>query len=135
MQQNPITWSRKNPTNRRARLFIDEEWSQLLAVADDLDAKRSGFLGTWLRLSRETGMRKSELLNLTWPCITKTDQFGSEIAAAIDVLETKNHDDRTVFIDKTTYDLLISHKQLLNGPDNRLVFPSSNRNPKYRYGF
>ena len=115
-----------NPSTRERR-YKDGEWEKLLAAADEL----GGMLGMFLRLSWETGARKSELLNLRWVDVEPVDQEG--LGARLDLHDTKNREPRPLFISDKTYQLLLAHEQQYRRPSSALVFPPRNLDPKYRW--
>jgi integrase len=116
---------RLNDTDTRSRTYTDAEWSALLEAAD----ARDDMLAMFLRLAWATGCRKSELLKLRWVDVDPIEHDG--LGAAISITDTKNHEDRTVYIDKATYALLKAHDQRYRKPSSLLVFPSRTKNGLY----
>ncbi len=105
----------------RKRIYSDAEWTRLLAAAD----ARGDMLGMFLRLARATGCRKSELLRLRWMDITPLDD--PALGAEIEVLATKNHQDRVVFISKAVHELLEAHRRQYQTNESPRVFPGQPR--------
>lgn len=109
---------RLNQTNKRRRTFTDAEWTKLLEVAD----QRDDMLAMFLRLAWATGLRKSELQRLRWLDVEPIEH--DRLGARIEVRDTKNHEDRIVFIDKDLCRLLEAHRQRFAKPTSLLVFPA-----------
>lgn len=116
---------RINKTEQRQRTFTTDEWSRLLDAADE----RRDMLGMFLRLAWATGCRKSELLRLRWVDVEPVEQEG--LGAKLEIRDTKNHEDRTVFIDPDLYRLLQAHEQEYRIASSPLLFPSRTRNGTY----
>ena len=116
---------RLNETSARKRVFTDAEWQALLNAADKL----GGMLPMFLRLAWETGCRKSEIQDLRWVDIEHIEH--KTLGAAIDVLDSKNHDDRRVFVSRSCAAFLRAHEQKHGSPSSPLVFPSRTRLGRY----
>ncbi len=119
---NPVAdQDRLNDSDARQRTYTGEEWQALLAAAD----KREDMLGMFLRLAWETGCRKSELLRLRW---VDVEPFEHEtLGARIELRDTKNREDRVVFITKAAYALLVKHGETYRKDTSPRVFPSRNK--------
>jgi hypothetical protein len=116
---------RLNDTDTRTAPTPTTSGRSLLEAAD----ARDDMLAMFLRLAWVTGCRKSELLKLRWVDIDPIEHDG--LGAAISITDTKNHEDRTVYIDKATYALLKAHEQRYRKPSSLLVFPSRTKNGLY----
>ncbi len=117
---------RHDKTKQRKRVYTETEWAALLSAADD----RTDMLAMFLRLSWATGARKSELLNLRWVDVEEVEH--EALGAALWLRDTKTGEDRTVYIDKSTYELLRSHEQQFRRASSDLVFPSRTRGGTYK---
>ena len=109
---------RLNETQKRRRTFTDAEWTKLLEVAD----ARDDMLATFLRLAWATGCRKSELQRLRWVDIEPIEH--ATLGARIEIRDTKNHEDRIVFIDRDLSALLKAHEQRYRRSSSALLFPA-----------
>lgn len=116
---------RLNDAGARHRTYTDKEWKRLLAAADAQDS----MLGMFLRLAWETGCRKAELQNLRWVDVEPLSH--AELGAALSIRDTKNREDRTVYVSLATYRLLQAHEQQYRRPQSPLVFPSRTRDGRY----
>jgi integrase len=116
---------RRREDNARRRTYTDEEFVALLEAADDLadttNKPIQQFLPMFLRLAWETGARCGELLRLRWVDITWLD---GELGAELELLDTKNHTDREIYISRDTATLLRAHQQQSRSD---LVFPPAQR--------
>lgn len=92
IQKNPVTDIRKPKVNNSRRRFLsDEELPRLLIACDE---SRNPYLGVIVRVALLTGMRRGEIMNLTWKDIDFEDK-------QIFLEETKNGDSRTIsMVDK-----------------------------------
>ncbi|MEQ8783434.1 MAG: site-specific integrase [Roseibium album] len=116
---------RLNDTEARHRTYTDSEWQAMLESAD----ARNDMLAMFLRLAWATGCRKSELLKLRWVDVEQIEHEG--LGASLTIADTKNREDRTVYISKSTYQLLQAHEQQFRKPTSSLVFPSRTKHGRY----
>jgi len=116
---------RLNDSDQRRRIYEAGQWDALLDAAD----VRGDMLGMFLRLAWDTGCRKAELTNLRWVDVHKAS--GRKLGASLSIEDSKNHENRKVFIGKDTYALLQAHEQQYRRPSSVLVFPSRTREGRY----
>lgn len=123
---NPIAdQDRLNDSDARLRTYTATEWQALLNAADSCE----DMLGMFLRLSWETGLRKSEVIRLRW---VDVEPFEHEtLGARIEIRDTKNREDRAVFLSKATHALLEQHEAKYRKPTSPHLFPSRTRSGKY----
>jgi integrase len=98
---------------RKRRLQNDEEQRLLVAC----DGGKTPYLKTLLILAIETGMRRGELLGLTWSDVSHNRRV---ITLAI----TKNGEGREVPLSQRAFHALVSWKASAN-PDEPRIFPMS----------
>jgi|TARA_B100002003_G_scaffold51277_1_gene46498 integrase len=117
---------RLNITGARNRTYTDDEWRRLVQAAE----ARGDMLAMFLRLSWATGARKSELLRLRWLDVEPIEH--DTLGARIEIRDTKNDEDRDVFITDSLYKLLQAHEQQFRKPSSDLVFPSRVKRGRYQ---
>ena len=123
---NPIAdQDRLNDSDARLRTYTTDEWKALIQAADS----REDMLGMFLRLSWETGLRKSEVARLRWVDIEPFEH--KTLSARVEIRDTKNREDRAVFLSKATHALLQQHEAKFRKPTSPLVFPSRTRAGEY----
>lgn len=122
---NECGWITDNPCRRvtkfkeskgRDRIVSLEEWPRLYESCKN---SRNEHLLPVVVLAITTGMRRNEILGLTWDCIDLDRQ-------SIIIKETKNGKPRTVSIVGEAFELLRSH-YLKKNPNNPFVFPAKKR--------
>jgi len=119
---NPVAdQDRLNETDARHRIYTTDEWQALLAAADT----RNDMLGMFLRITWETGCRKSEILRLRWVDVAEFEH--DTLGARIELRDTKNREDRVVFLSKATHALLKHHQEQYAKETSPRVFPSRTR--------
>jgi integrase len=119
---------RLNDTEQRRRTYTEKEWKSLLGKADACN----DMLGTFLRLAWETGARKSEVLRLRWVDVEPVKIADHpDLAARIELRDTKSGEDRVVFISRALFKRLKAHEREYRRPTSPLVFPSRTRNGRY----
>jgi integrase len=110
LASNPVSdLSFKAGNDQRERRIDDDEWGSLLRAAA---TSRNPFMTPLLRLARETGMRRSELLRIEWKHV---DVARRELR----VPTSKNGKPRTVVLTRAATDLLLSQRQ------DGLLFPTT----------
>jgi integrase len=82
-------------------------------------------LAMFLRLAWATGCRKSELQRLRWVDVDPIEH--EQLGARLELRDTKNHEDRAVFVSKDLYRLLQAHEQEYAYRHRRWLFPSRTR--------
>jgi len=123
---NPLHGQQRlNETEKRLRTFTDGEWQSLLEKAD----ARNDMLAMFLRLAWATGCRRSELLRLRWVDLEAIQH--KQLGARIELRDTKNREDRAVFISRDLYHLLEAHEQRYRKSSSPLVFPARTRSGLY----
>jgi len=114
-------WMENNPARRvrrereapgRVRFLSEEERTKLLQICK---ANRSPNLYPLVVLALSTGMRKSELTNLTWSQVDLSK-------GVIQLSETKNGERRRIAIRSFALELLREHGKVRH-LDNNFVFP------------
>ena len=85
-----------SPHRPRKRRLIGEEKERLLAAAS---SQRNIYIAPIIEFAIETGMRRSEILNLRWVDVDLDSGFAS-------LFDTKNGEDRRVPLTKTARDVL-----------------------------
>jgi integrase len=120
MAVNPVVQiSKPKEAQGRTRFLNDEERERLLVVCR---SSQSTYLFTIVTLALSTGMRRGEILGLSWENV---DLKNSRIT----LFRTKNGERRVVPLVGKAYDL-IKNLYLKLEPENKdLLFPSPN-NPK-----
>jgi integrase len=110
MASNPVSaLAFKAGNDQRERRIDDDEWVALLRA---VETSRNPFIGPLVRLARETGMRRSELLRIEWKHV---DVARREIW----VPTSKNGKPRTIVLTPTATDLLVNQRQ------DGLLFPTT----------
>jgi integrase len=87
--------------DQRERRVSDEEWDALLQA---VEAARNPYIVPLMRLGRETGMRRSEMLRITWKHVNlkKRELF---------VPLSKNGKARTIVLTREAADILEKHRK------------------------
>lgn len=107
---------------KKIRAFDDEELKLIFEYVDNRDHERGSRVGSFLRVLLYSGMRVSELVNLTWNNVTLAGDFPSFILDE----HTKNRDRRTVPISPLILPILRSLSQT-----TKFVFDRGDGAPMY----
>ena len=99
-----------SPHKPRTRRLVSNELSDLISNAEK---QRNKYISTIIQFAVETGMRRSEILKLTWNDVNLETGIAS-------LYDTKNGDDRHIPLTKTAIQLLSNLTQ-----SSEFVFPIS----------
>jgi integrase len=131
----------RNPSERadkikgieaRQRFVTDEEWIKILEAADKIEREQEeskeakphqirGWLRHYVAWAYNSGMRRAEILNLTWDDVRKVDD---EITVVL-VGNTKTGQPRSVTCTAEMKDILSSLGALPRGEGDNRLFPLS----------
>jgi integrase len=116
----------------RQRFVTEVEWQQILATADRIEADQEenkdrtpqqirGWLRHFVDWAYNSGMRRSEILNLTWDSVRKIDND----LTAIEVTTTKSGKPRFVTCTIGMKSILTALENLSRVPGDNRLFPVS----------
>jgi integrase len=131
----------RNPSERadrikgiepRQRFVTDDEWKKIREVVGRIEREQDekkertpqqirGWLHHFVKWAYESGMRRTEILNLTWDQVRKFD----EDTTVIEVLSTKTGKPRTVTCTTEMKLILIALRKLDRAEDDNRLFPVS----------
>jgi len=131
----------ENPTRKadkikgieaRQRFVTEEEWQIILDTADRIEAdneekkdktpqQKRGWLRHYVMWAYQSGMRRSEILNLTWQNVRQID----EGYVVIEVLNSKNDKSRTVTCTQEMRAILNHLRELDREAEDHRLFPVS----------
>ena len=97
-----------SPHKPRTRRLLSNELSTLISYAEK---QKNKYISTIIQFAVETGMRRSEILKLTWNDVNLDTGIAS-------LYDTKNGDDRHIPLTKSAIQLLSNLTQ-----SNEFVFP------------
>ncbi|UZW54747.1 site-specific integrase [Sphingobium sp. JS3065] len=131
----------KNPTDRtdrikgiepRQRFVTDDEWEGILKAADKIEAEQEekkeqtpqqirGWLRHYVAWAYNSGMRRAEILCLTWDQVRKVD----EEIIVIEVKNTKTNKPRFVTCTQEMLEILAALEKLERAEGDKRLFPIS----------
>ncbi|AXK43489.1 site-specific integrase [Erythrobacter aureus] len=131
----------RNPSDRadkirgiepRLRFVTDDEWTHILATAEKIEAEQreakkrvpqqtTGWLNLFLIWALNSGMRRSEIMSLTWSSVRKIDQE----TTVVEVLNTKTSRPRHVTCTDEMKAVLVQLEQLDRAEGDQRLFPIS----------
>ncbi len=119
IERNPISnVSKGDESTGRTRFLSEVERNQLLEACK---ASKSKFLYPVVVLALSTGMRKGEILNLTWDCVDLKRE-------KILIKDSKNSEQRTVGLSSHALDLVVELSKVRR-IDSNFVFPGRGMKP------
>ena len=131
----------RNPTDRidrikgvepRQRFVTDAEWQKILEAADEIERKQEeekeqkpqqirGWLRHFVVWAYNSGMRRAEILNLTWKQVRRID----DEATVVEVGNTKTGKPRFVTCTKEMESIIGALRKLERAEDSGRLFPVS----------
>lgn len=131
----------RNPSERadrikgiepRQRFVTEDEWQEILKAADKIEQEQEGhkertpqqirgWLLHYVAWAYQSGMRRSEIHNLTWDQVRKVD----DETTAIEVLSTKTGKPRYVTCTTDMKAILVALRKLDRAEDDSHLFPVS----------
>lgn len=131
----------RNPSDRadkikgiepRLRFITAEEWQTILNTADKIELEQEaektskphrirGWLKHYVVWAYQSGMRRAEILNLTWDRVRKVD----EETTAIEVVNTKTGRPRFVTCTAEMVSIIAALQKLERADDDNSLFPVS----------
>lgn len=133
VERNPASQAdRIRGIEPRQRFITDEEWKQILAAADEIEAEHErekervphrirGWLRHYVAWALHSGMRRAEIHGLTFDHIRTVD----DAVVVVEVVNTKTGKPRFVTCTDEMLAIIRALKQLDRAPEDNRLFPVS----------